>query len=143
MRTIEEAIMTRLTGDSVDINGTCLQNLLTGAGRVRHGRERSTPKAPGVYYESMSNAPGSINSDNVKTSSELYQIRVYADNYENVLYRLRQLLDGYTFPDQTDTGSIRSIWDSDGPDLFDDSMELKIKTVVFRIFMVPKAAAVI
>lgn len=141
MRATEEAIMTRLLSDTA-IN-VSLQALLGSTGRVLHGRERAIPKAPGVYYESMANSPGSINSDNAKTSSELYQFRVYADNYENVLYRLRVLLDGYTFPDQTDVGSIRSVWDADGPDLFDDSLELKVKTVVFRLFTVPKAAAVV
>lgn len=91
----------------------------------------------------MANAPGTINSDRVTTSNELYQFKVYADNTEDVLFRLRVLLDGYAFPDQTDVGGIRCIWDSDGPDLFEDSMMKATKTVQFRIYTVPKAVAVV
>lgn len=131
--------MTRLKADTAAT--VSLQALLGGANRIWHGKERAIPSAPGIYYESLANAAASINADNVKTSNELYQFRVYSDNYEDILYRLRVLLDGYVFPDQTLVGNIYSIWDGDGPDLFDDSMELKVKTTQFRIFMVPKAAA--
>lgn len=141
MRTIEEAIFTRLKNDTS--GSASLQSLLGGSGRIWHGLELVGPKAPGVYYQSMANSRGSIFTDNVKTSSEIYQFKVYADNNEDILYRLRILLDGYIFPDQVDTGSIRCNWDSDGPDMFDDAMMKSIKTVQFRIFMVPKAAAVV
>lgn len=133
--------MTRLKADNSATGN--LQTLLGGAGRILHGKELITPKSPGVYYQSLANSRGSIFSDNVKTSSEIYMFTIYADNYEDILYRLRVLLDGYIFPDQLDTGSIRCHWDSDGPDLFDDSMMRNTKTVQFRIFMVPKAAAVV
>jgi hypothetical protein len=139
MRAVEEAIMTRLKADTAAT--VSLQALLGSSGRIRHALEIGTPKAPGVYYKSMANAPGTINADSVVTSDEFYQFRVYATNAEDVMYRLRVLLDRYTFPDQTDVGSIRCIWDSDGPDAYDDMLELPMKTTQFRIFMVPKAAA--
>ena len=133
--------MTRLTAD---VSGaSSLQTLLGGSGRISHAQELRQAKSPGVYYQSLSNSRGSIFSDNVKTSSEIYQFKVYADNNEDILYRLRVLLDGYTFPDQSDTGSIRCNWDSDGPDVFDDSMMRNAKTAQFRISMVPKAAAAV
>ena len=138
MRTIEEAIMTRLKADT----GTGgLQSLLGSSGRIRHALEGEVPKSPGVYYKSLANAPGTINADNVVTSNEFYQFRVFATNAEDVMYRLRVLLDRYTFADQADTGNIRCVWDSDGADGYDDSLQLPVKTTQFRIFMVPKAAA--
>ena len=131
--------MTRLKADTAATVG--LQALLGSSGRIRHALEGETPKAAGVYYKSLANAPGSINADNVVTSNEFYQFRVYATNAEDILYRLRVLLDRYTFPDQADTGNIYCVWDSEGPDGFDGSLMLPIKTTQFRIFMVPKAAA--
>jgi hypothetical protein len=129
--------MTRLKADSV------LQTLLGGAGRIMHSLELFTPKSPGVYYKSIANTRGRIFSDGAKTSEEMYQFKVFSDSTEDVLYRLRVLLDDYRFPDQADTGSIVSCWDSDGPDLYDDSMERAVKTCQFRVTMVPKAAAAV
>lgn len=131
--------MTRLKGDTASTVG--LQALLGSSGRIRHVLENEIPKAPGVYYKSLANGPGTINADSVVTSNEFYQFKVYATNAENIMYRVRVLLDRYTLPDQSDTGSAVCVWDSDGPDGFDDSLQLPTKTTQFRIFMVPKAAA--
>lgn len=140
MITIQQRIYSRLTGDSVDKNGSCLQTLLGGSGRVFAGMDYVVPlKSPCVVLNNLANIPGHLDSDFVQTDIETYTFKVFADNCVQIISRLRQLLDRYTFAETTEAGVLKCVWDSDGPDLFDEDLKVRRKDARFRIYSMPKA----
>lgn len=136
MITIQERIYSRLTGDTS--GSSSLQVLLGGSGRIVAGLDYAELKSPCVAFNNMSNIPGEVNSDNVQTDVEFYTFRVFADNCIQIISRLRQLLDRYTFTETTEAGVLRCVWDSDGPDLFDDNLNIRRKDTRFRVYSMPK-----
>lgn len=137
MKTIEEAIYTRLSGDSA------LATLLTGSGRIHHALEAQQAQKPTLTYLCLLSVPGSINSDRVQTMEETYQFIIFAENYPDIAYRLRVLLDGYRFPETSEAGNIRGVWESDDADMYDDALQVGRKDVRYRILLTPKAVGAV
>lgn len=133
MKAVETAIVSRLTGDST------LQSLLGGAGRIYHAMESGQAKKPSLTFMLINASPGSINSDRVQTMEETYQFMIFADNYVDIAYRLRRLLDGYQFADGSEAGSISAVWESEGADAFDEPLEVGRKDVQFKVMLMPVA----
>lgn len=137
MITIQEKIYARLTGD---VTGTSsLQSLLGGSGRVYEGLDGSLVKSPSVVFNSLANIEGAVQGDNVMTDVEIYTFKVFANNCKIIISRLRILLDRYTFAETSEAGVLRCVWDSDGPDLFDEDLKVRRKDTRFRIYSMPKA----
>ncbi len=133
MITIQQKIYSRLTGD------TTLQNLLGGSGRIFEGLDADLVKAPCIAFNSLANIPGNIQGDMVMIDVEVYTFKVFADNNKTIISRMRILMDRYTFAETSEAGGLQCVWDSDGPDLFDEDLKVKRKDTRFRIFSMPKA----
>lgn len=137
MITIQQKIYSRLTGDT---SGTSsLQSLLGGSGRIYEGLDGGLVKAPSIVYNNLANIVGSIQGDDVMTDVEIYTFKVFAQNCKLIISRLRILLDRYTFAETSEAGVLRCVWDSDGPDLFDEDLKVRRKDTRFRIYSMPKA----
>lgn len=140
MITIQQRLYSRLTADTVDKSGSCLATLLGSVARVFAGMDYTIPlEAPCLVFNSLANVPGHINADMVLTDVETYTFKVFADNCIQIISRLRILLDRYTFAETSEAGVLRCVWDSDGPDLFDEDLKVRRKDCRFRIYSMPKA----
>lgn len=140
MITIQQRIYSRLTGDVANTNGSSLQTLLGSSGRIFAGMDYTVPlESPCIAFNNVSNIPGDVQGDSVMTDVEFYTFKIFADNCVQIISRLRQLLDRYTFAETTEAGVLRCVWDNDGPDLFDEDMKVRRKDVRFRIYSMAKA----
>lgn len=137
MITIQQRIYSRLTGDTAAT--VSLQALLGSSGRIYAGMDADLAKAPSIVFNNLTNIPGELNSDSVQTDVEFYTFKVFANNCIQIISRLRALLDRYTFAETTEAGVLRCVWDSDGPDLFDEDLKVRRKDARFRIYSAPKA----
>ncbi len=141
MITIQQAIFSRLSGDTTDKQGSCLKTLLGGTltGRIFAGMDLTLVRSPSIVFNNMTNVAGEINSDFVQTDVEFYTFKIFANNAPQIISRLRQLFDRYTFTETAEAGVLTCVWDNDGPDLFDDDLKVRRKDVRFRIYSMPKA----
>lgn len=137
MITIREKIYSRLTGDTAAT--VSLQALLGGSGRIIAGLDYDLVKSPCIAFDNLTNIPGDVNSDKVMTEVEFFSFKVFADNCIQIISRLKILLDRYTFAETAEAGVLRCVWDSDGPDLYDDDLHCRRKDTRFRIYSMPKA----
>lgn len=137
MKAVEAAIYGRLTGDST------LQSLLGGSGRISHALESGNAQKNSLTFLLLNAEPGYVNSDRVQTQVESYQLMIFSDKYVDIAYRLRVLLDGYTFADTTEAGGMVCVWDSDGPDLFDEPLQVGRKDVRYRVMLTPRAVGAV
>ena len=133
MKTVEEAIMTRLTGNS------SLQTLLGGASRIYHALEKVEPKINSVTYMNVTNVPGGLQQDNLMVREETYMFSIFHNQYEEVMDLIYKLLHLYQFPTPSDAGVIKALWDWEGPDDFDEGLQVGKKTVRYRFQVVRKA----
>lgn len=136
MITIQEKIYARLTGDTAAT--VSLQALLGSSGRIFAGLDADLVKAPCLAFNNLSNIAGDVRGDSVQTDVEIYTFKVFASNCIQIISRLRALLDRYTFAETTEAGGLRCVWDSDGPDLFDEDLKVRRKDARFRVYSVPK-----
>lgn len=140
MITIQQRIFSRLTGDTVDTNGSSLKTLLGGSvARIHAGMDETLLESPCIVFNNVSNIPGHIDSDWVMTNVEFYTFKVFANNCVQIIARLKQLFDRYTFTETSEAGVLKCVWDNDGPDLFDDDLKVRRKDVRFRVYSMPKA----
>lgn len=137
MRTVQEAIYSRLTGDTAA--SVSLQALLGGSGRIFAGLDWNLIKAPCITFNGITSIPGNLNADLVPTDVEYYVFRIFADNFFQIESRLRVLFDRYVFTETTEAGVLRCMWDSSGPELFDDDLKVRRKDVRYKIFVMPRA----
>ena len=135
-----ERLYSRLSGDTVDKSGSCLKTLLGGdITRVYAGLNYKLPNAPAVTFQSLTTIPGQINSDMVMTEEEFVEFRVFADNHRDISARLRVLLDRYAFAETAEAGVLKTVWQNDGPELFDEDLKVHRRDSLFKIFVMPKA----
>lgn len=137
MITIQERINARLTGDTAAT--VSLEALLGSSGRIYAGLDAALTQAPSVVFNNLSNIPGDIGGDWVQSDVEIYSFKVFANNCIQIISRLRQLLDRYTFAETSEAGVLKCVWDSDGPDLFDEDLKVRRKDTRFRVYSMPKA----
>lgn len=129
-----------MTSDITDKNGSCLKTLLGGSiAKIHAGMDETLLQSPCIVFNSLSNINGFIDAENVTTDVEFYSFKVFANNCPQIIARLRVLMDNYTFTETSEAGGLRSEWDNDGPDLFDEDMKVRRKDCRFRIYSVPKA----
>ena len=143
MRTVHERIYSRLTGDVNDKQGTSLQNLLGGSGRIYAGMDWQLAQAPCLVFNSMASVAGSINSDTVMVEQQYFEFRVFANNFLDIALRLRVLLDRYTFAETSDAGALQCTWESDGPELFDENLKVRRRDSRYKIYVMPKAVGAV
>ncbi len=135
MTSVEAAIMTRLTGDSV------LVSLLGGSGRIYHALEGNAPKVGSLTFMETTSIPALLDARNVQVQETYYMLTVFHDQYQDVLDRVYRLLHLYQFPTPSDAGISRVVWDWSGPDGFDEDLKVGRKQVRYKFYVARKAQA--
>ena len=127
--------MTRLTSD------TTLQSLLGSSGRIYHALEKVEPFINSITFMNVTTISEGLRGDVVSTRREDYVFNIFHPQYEDVLDRLFKLLHQYRFPTPTDAGIIKAMWDWEGPDDFDEALQVGRKTVRYKFYVVRQAFA--
>jgi hypothetical protein len=116
--------------------------LLGAADRILHAFQSATPPAPGLTYQVFNSTPGLLTGDFVRTMIVFIQFNIFANNYPDISFRLKKLFDGYCFTvpgGYTQLGTLTSVFDWEGPDGFDEQLQVQRKDVRYRFFAAPKA----
>jgi hypothetical protein len=95
-----------------------------------------------LTFQIFSQVKGHLGGDFSQSFEIFIQFNIFAENYMDVSSRLRQLFDGYRFDipaNYTDVGQARGVFDFEGPDAYDEQLEVQTKQVRYRFFVTPKA----
>jgi len=136
MKEVETFIFSRMTGDAT------LVNLCGGAGHIKFAFQSGEPQVPQLTYYLLSSTPGLLVGDFARTYTELYQFTIFSNQHPDIVSRLKRLFDGMVYtvaPSSTELGKLESVFDWEGPDGFDESLEVMRKDIRFRFFVAPKA----
>jgi len=136
MKDIETTIYARMTADAT------LVNLCGGTGHIKFAFQSGAPQVPQLTYFLYTSIPGSLTGDFTRTFNDIYQFTIFSNQHPDITARLKRLFDGMVFtlsPALTELGKLESVFDWEGPDGFDESLEVMRKDIRFRFFGVPKA----
>jgi hypothetical protein len=140
MKEVEQLIYSRLTGDTQGTVG--LVALLGSTAHIVHAFQDTIPAVPYLTFQIYSQVKGQLQGDFSRSIEVFIQFNIYAANYADVAARLRKLFDGYRFDipgNYTDVGQLRGGFDFEGPDGYDEMLEVQFKQVRYRFFVTPKA----
>ena len=140
MKEVEQLIYARLIADTEATYG--LVSLLGNVNRILHAYQSAQPTVPGLTFHVYTQAPGILQGDFIRTVELFIQFNIFAANYSDITFRLFKLFNSHTFAVPTNyvqVGQVSSIWDWEGPDGFDEQLEIQRKDVRYRFFVVPKA----
>lgn len=140
MKEVEQLVYSRLIADTEAVNG--LVALVGGVGNILHGYQSALPTVPSVTFHVYTQTPGLLGGDFIRQVELFIQFNIFASNYSDISFRLFKLFNAYCFSvpsNYTQIGSVTSIWDWEGPDGFDEQLEIQRKDVRYRFFVVPKA----
>jgi len=140
MKEIEQLIYGRMTADTAATVG--LVALLGAATQIAHAFQLTIPPVPYLTFQVFSGGKGMATGDFARSLDYFIAFNAFASNYADILARVRHLFDGYRFDvpgSYTEIGSLRSVFDFEGPDGFDEVLETQTKQVRYRFFMTPKA----
>lgn len=140
MKEVEQLIYGRLTGDTQATVG--LVALLGDTTHIIHTFQDVIPEVPYLTFQVYSNGKGSLGGNFTRSLDVFIQFNVFARNYSDVIARLRKLFDGYRFDvpsDYTDVGQLQGVFDFEGPDGYEETLEVETKQVRYRFFVTPKA----
>ncbi len=140
MKEVEQLIYARLTNDTEATNG--LLALLGDATHIMHSFQNIEAELPYLTFQVYSNKPGTLGGNFDRSLDVFIQFNAYGTNYADVLSRIRKLFDGYRFDipsNYVDVGQLRGIFDFEGPDGYDETLEVQTKQVRYKFFVTPKA----
>ncbi len=140
MKEVDQLIYARLIGDTEPTNG--LVALLGTTAHILHGFQDKVPVVPYVTFDVFSVGKGLLTGNYGRSLDVFMQFNVFANHFDPILSRLRQLFDGYRFDvpsNYTEVGQLRGVFDFEGPDGYDEQLEVQFKQVRFRFFVTPKA----
>ncbi len=140
MNEVEELIESRLIADTDAVSG--IVTLLGGAGHILHAFQVDIPEVPYLTFQVYSAGKGLLGGNFARSLDIFMQFNIFAINYSDIAARLRQLFDGYRFDipsNFTDVGQARSVFDFEGPDGYDETLEVQSKQVRYRFFVTTKA----
>ncbi len=140
MKEVETLVYSRLSGDSQATIG--LLALLGDATHIVHAFQMIIPEVPYLTFQIFSQTKGLLGGNFARSIDVFMQFNAYGQNYADVVARLRHLFDGYRFDipgNFTEVGQCRSVFDFEGPDGYDDQLEVQSKQVRYRFFVTPKA----
>lgn len=129
MKDIETLIYDRLTNDAT------LVSLIGDVSRIYHGFQDIVPHKPQLVYWNVTSTKGNLAANEAQVYESFYQFAIYADNYLDILFRLRRLFDNQVLEplgsfEQLDC--VFSHWDQDLSDDYDDNLEVKRKDCRIR-----------
>lgn len=147
MKEIEQIVYKRVIADVV--SGGVLNLLgealpLTGAPlRFLHALQVKDPPSPGLVYSIFSTGKG---HEVPRLTRDVFIVfNIYAQNYSEISFRLMRLFDGIQHDlsvisgGATQVGGVSSVFDFEGQDGFDESLQVQTKDLRFRFFAVTKA----
>ncbi|SRR5258706_7722134 len=140
MKEVEQLIYGRMTADSEATIG--LLALLGDATHIFHAFQEIVPIVPYLTFQVYSQGPGQLGGNFARSIDVMIQFNVFAQNYNDVIARLRHLFDGYFFTipsNYTEIGQLKGVFDFEGPDGYDEQLEVQSKQVRYRFFVTPKA----
>lgn len=135
MKDLETLIYDRLTNDSV------LVSLLGDVNRIYKGFQNIAPQKPQLTYWAVTGTKGLLDSDATDSLEYFYQFAIYANNYLDILIRLRRLFDKSVFeplPSFEEADCVISAWDADLTDTWDNDLEVKRKDCRIRFIVKTK-----
>lgn len=110
--------------------------------RVLHAFQIATPPSPGITFGVTAAPKGMI----PRFTREVFvTFNIYANNYSDISFRLTRLFDGVDHDlslisgGAVQIGGLTSVFDFEGPDGFDESLEVQKKDMRFRFFTAMKA----
>jgi hypothetical protein len=110
--------------------------------RILHSFQVATPPSPGITFGTFASPKGQI----PRFTREVFvAFNIFAANYSDVAFRLMRLFDGVQHDlsiisgGAVQIGGLSSVFDFEGPDGFDESLEVQKKDLRFRFFAVTKA----
>lgn len=136
MKDIETLIYNTLTTDAD------LITLIGDVNSIYHGFQNKTPTKPQLTYWNVSTAIGVLRADLVRSYEVYYQFAIYANNYLDVLIRVKRLFDNRIWPPMVGFEQLDYIytsWDSDLPDNYDIDLGVKRKDCRIKFTARPKA----
>lgn len=140
MKEVEQLIYGRMTNDTEPTNG--LLALLGDATHILHGFQNIEAELPYLTFQVYSEAKGLLGGDYTRSIDVFIQFNAFGANYADVLSRVRKLFDGYRFDvpsNYVDVGQLKGVFDMEGPDGYDEQLEVQTKQVRFRFFVTTKA----
>lgn len=140
MKEAEQLIYARLTGDTQATVG--LVALLGTTAHIMHAFQNVIPVVPYLTYHVFTGGKGLLGGNFTRSLDLVFQFNMFGFNYRDVIMRLRQLFDGYRFDvpgNYTDVGQLRSVFDFEGPDSYNEQLEVPMSLVRYRCFVTPKA----
>lgn len=140
MKELEQLIWGRMTGDTEATNG--LVALLGTTAHMYHGFQNTVAVIPYLTFQVYSTNKGQLGGDFAQSYEIFIQFNIFGKNYLDVATRLRRLFDGYRFDipgNYTEVGQAKGVFDFEGPDGYDEQLEVQTKQVRYRFFVTPKA----
>lgn len=139
MKEVENLINARMVADT----GTGgLVGLVGDANHIVHAFQMIEPKQKYLTFQIFTVIKGQLQGNFTRSLELFIQFNIFADNYQAIASRLRQLFDGYRFDvpsNYTDVGQLKGVFDFEGPDGYDETLEEQTKQVRYRFFVTPKA----
>jgi len=139
MKECDELIYQRLIGDA-----TLLNYFNSETARIGYGFQlQADNNSPQLRYYQMVGIPGTVTGDWAQTWEYTYEFGIWSNQYVDIMSRMKRLFDGYNFSTTglTELGAVRSVFDWEGPDEYDEVREVSRKDIRFRFFVIPKAQA--
>jgi hypothetical protein len=148
MKEVETVVYQRMKADQVsggllDLLGEDVP-LSTGEepARIIHSHQVATPPSPGLMFSVYAAPKGQL----PRFTREVFvTFNIFAGNYADIAFRLMRLFDGIQHNlslisgGATQIGGLSSVFDFEGPDGFDESLEVQRKDLRFRFFASVKA----
>lgn len=132
MKDLETLIYSRLTNDAP------LVALLGNVNRIYKGFQNIAPQKPQLTYWAVSGINGNLKTDATTSLEYYYQFAIFANNYLDILIRIRGLFDQQWFlplPSFEEAAGVFSNWDQDLPDTWDNDLEVKRKDCRIRFIV--------
>lgn len=146
MKEVETLVFQRMKNDTVTGG---IRNLLGetvpmsgNPTRILHAYQVSDPSAPGVTFGIFSSTAGQVPH---LTREIFMQFSIFAQNHAEIARRLVRLFDRHQHDlalisgGAQEVGGVASVFDFEGPDSYDEGLEVQKKDLRFRFFVVPKA----
>jgi hypothetical protein len=144
MKEVEQIVYQTIKADNV--SGGVLNLLgdaLTGTPtRFLHAFQVATPPSPGLMYSVTAAPTGQI----PRFTREVFiTFNIFSPVYPAIAFRLMRLFDGRQHSlsvisgGATTIGGVSSVFDFEGPDAYDEALEVQKKDVRYRFFTVLKA----
>jgi hypothetical protein len=147
MKEVETVVYQRMIADNgagglLDLLGEDITPPPSSSARIIHSHQVDDPAAPGITFSITAAPKGQL----PRFTREVFvTFNIFAMNYTEIAFRLIRLFDGIQHDlsiisgGANQVGGLSSVFDFEGPDGFDESLEVQTKDLRFRFFASVKA----